>query len=212
MQEALQDTCLRFFEDRSEKNFKVMIARLRPGIITHLLRYEKDNETRNHLANTTFSKLWTEIEKYNPEKGHFSTWAYTIARNEALQHKRYTNRNFSYDEMFEGGSKVLINADNSSSMEAEFSEDPDIDIISVLYDKVLACIYTLDRIKKSNNIYKQALIMKVIEKKKYSHIAELIGVNENTVKSRIRNGKRIIGTIISEENPELVDTFKRIII
>ena len=209
MQESLQTTCLRFFNDRTEKNFKVMIARLRPGIISHLLRYEKDIETRDHLANTTFSKLWTEIDKYNLEKGHFSTWAYRIARNEALQHKRYTNRNFSYDEMFENGSKTLINADNSSALEDTYLEVHDIDIVSTLYDKVLACIYTLDQIKKSNAIYKEALIMKIIEKKKYSHIAKIIGVNENTVKSRIRNGKKIIGGILSVENPELVETFKK---
>jgi RNA polymerase sigma-70 factor (ECF subfamily) len=189
-----------------------MVSRLRPGIISHLLRYEKDIETRNHLANTTFSKLWTEIDKYSSDKGNFSTWAYTIARNEALQHKRYTNRNFSYDEMFEAGSKVLINADNSASVDEAFNESPDIDVISILYDKVLACIYTLDEIKKSNAIYKEALIMKVIEKKKYSHIAQIIGVNENTIKSRIRNGKRIIGTMISKQNPELVDTYKKILV
>ena len=212
MQEALQVTCLRFFENQTEKNFKTMVARLRPGIISHLLRYEKDIETRNHLANTTFSKLWTEIDKYHSDKGNFSTWAYTIARNEALQHKRYTNRNFSYDEMFEAGSKVLINADSSASIEDAYLENPEIDVISILYDKVLACIYTLDQIKKSNGIYKEALIMKVIEKKKYKHIAKIIGVNENTIKSRIRNGKRIIGTILSEQNPELIDTFKKILI
>lgn len=212
MQDSIQTICMRFVENQNAKTFNAVVSRLRPGIIKHLTNYEKDYETRSHLADTTFTKLWTEILKYDSAKGHFSTWAYTIARNEALQHKRYTNRNFSFDNMLENGSKKLLNNMDIDEINIDFEGDRNVDVISILYDKVLNCIYSIDELKKSNSIYKEALVKKIIEQKKYSVIANEIGVNENTVKARVRNGKKIIGSIISKESPELIEAFKRLMV
>jgi len=205
----IQEICLDFYNNRTEETFKTVVKRLKPGIANHLLKIEKDYETRNFLMNITFAKMWTEIDKYNPKKGNFSTWIYKIARNEALQHKRYTNRHSSFDSLSEAGSGALLNNSAIIEMPVEFFDEVnENDVMNDLYTEVINSIYEISD-NSNKAMYKDILIMKIIERKKYKDIAKEFGIPENTAKARVLNGKKLIGKIIEKRKPELVSAFRK---
>ncbi len=47
-------------------------------------------ETAEDLTSKTFIKAWGNIDKFDAEKGSFSTWIYAIARNNIIDHFRKT--------------------------------------------------------------------------------------------------------------------------
>jgi len=208
---TIQEICLEFVKTRSEKSFKIAIDRLKPGIANHLMKIEKDYETRNYLMNITFAKVWTEIDKYDPTKGYFSTWIYKIAWNEALQHKRYTNRHSSLDSMIENSASALKNHDGIIENPIEFFDEVEHrDLISIMYDEVISCIDLIPNDNKNAKL-KEILIKRLVEKKKYKDIANEINIPENTAKGRFKNSKKIIEKLVETKNPELVNAFKKFI-
>lgn len=210
-EKTIQEICMSFVKNKNEKTFINVINRLRPGLNTHLMKIEGDYETRNYLLNVTFSKLWTELDKYDSKKGYFSTWAYRIARNEALQHKRYTNKHSSYEGMMEQGLNAIKNHESVSIEPDEFfDEKENRDIVTELHNEVINCIKTLPD-SDSKTLYKKVLFKKIIENKRYSQIAKEVGICENTAKVRVFNGKKIINKIISKKNPELIIAYKKFI-
>ena len=51
-------------------------------------------EDAEEIANDAMLKAFTNIEKYNPERGRFITWIYTIVRNAAKDHKKSPKNNY----------------------------------------------------------------------------------------------------------------------
>ena len=200
-----------FVTTRSEKSYKEAIDRLKPGLWRHISNIEKDNDSINFILTSTFAKMWSEIEKYTPDKAAFSTWIYRVARNEALQHKRYTNRHSSYNELFENGSKTL--AANSPLIEPNefFDENIDYDPTMQLYDKLISTITTLDIDSDKNNVYRDALIMRIVKNQKYSDIAKTLGIPISTAKARVHNGKKLLKRLVVEAEPTLVGDFIKMI-
>lgn len=208
---SIQEICLEFVDNRTEKTFKVAMDRLKPGIANHLMKIEKDYETRNYLMNITFAKMWTEIDKYDRSKAYFSTWIYKIAWNEALQHKRYTNRHSSLDSMVENSATALKNHSGIIESPVEFFDEiDDRDLITILYDEVIKSIDDIPNDAKNAKL-KEILVLRLVKKLKYKDIAQEIDIPENTAKGRFKNSKKLVEKIIEQKNPELVKAFKKFI-
>jgi ADP-glucose pyrophosphorylase len=80
---SLQEIGMKFYETRAEKEFTAVYHRLKPSISHYLRELVPNQDDRNEVIATTFSKVWAKIHQYDPY-WNFSTWVYRIARNEAL--------------------------------------------------------------------------------------------------------------------------------
>ncbi|AWX45520.1 RNA polymerase sigma-H factor [Flagellimonas maritima] len=49
-----------------------------------IIRMCRDGAQAEDLLQETFVKIWRNIDRYDPDKGKFYTWAYRIARNTTL--------------------------------------------------------------------------------------------------------------------------------
>ena len=104
--ESLQTIALDFVEKRNNSSYTKLINRLKPGLQSYVYKYIKDRDICNEVLSQTFITVWEKIEQYKPVF-NFSTWVYTIARNEALGQIRGEKRYISHEKLTENHSKIL---------------------------------------------------------------------------------------------------------
>jgi len=196
---TLQEMGIKFSETRSERDFNLIYQRLKPSIFNYLRELVPDIDNRNEVIATTFAKVWAKIDQYD-SYWNFSTWVYRIARNEALLFYRANKNTYSYDSMTDSG----INLESKyyeEIPEEELQHDP-VDSLHTL---------AISEILNLPDIYKTVLSMREIEKKKYEEIADLLGWNHNTVRTRIRKARELVKSSLCEKHPDLVKQYHELI-
>lgn len=146
------------------------------------------DETEEVLHNTLF-KIFKGITSYS-DSYRFTTWIYTIAKNEALlhQHKLKVQYATSLDNL---ANPINLPDDSSSSLEKEFYLDS---------------LYSMTTLELSNLpecIEKSILIDKEINQMKGNEIAEKYDMNLNTVKTKIRKARKMLREAVGSNNPDL---------
>lgn len=76
-----------------QKPFAILVERYQHYVYTLTLRYIKDNQEAEEIAQDIFVKVYHALHTFN-KNSKFSTWLYTIARNTCLSHLRKTNPKF----------------------------------------------------------------------------------------------------------------------
>ena len=145
------------------------------------------DETEEVLHNTLF-KIFKGITSYS-DSYRFTTWIYTIAKNEALlhQHKLKVQYATSIDNL----SKPINLPDESvSSLERE------------IYLDSLYSMTTSELANLPDCIEKSILIDKEINQMKGNEIAEKYDMNLNTVKTKIRKARKMLRDAVLTKNPE----------
>jgi RNA polymerase sigma-70 factor (ECF subfamily) len=195
----IQELAENFITSSSEKDFKKLYDRLKPGLLNHCRAILVDEEISEDAVSKTFEKIWTKIEQYDSDRGNFSTWAYNIARNESLLIKKnsarytplvYESVNIT-DDNGEGGQGGLFRGDHielTPSIAESFS-DPDWSQESI--EQQMDELYTdvVEKIKGLPEIYKEILIDRELNKMKYQDIATKHGMKKRAVATRIRRAR-----------------------
>jgi len=202
-QKSLQQIGLDFFNNRDDQSFTVLYNRIKPGLGKYVR--EKygctDFQTREAVLLNTFKNIWEKIEQYDPYYA-FSTWAYRIARNEALLSKRYGARNYSLDGMQEMGINMSAKYSGlTTTPEYEFFEPTQEEEMDRLYKLVL------DEIRNLPGVYKIVLTGQLVKKQQLAEIAKEQGWPLNTVKTRVRKAKSLVYKAIAQKHPKLVEKY-----
>jgi RNA polymerase sigma-70 factor (ECF subfamily) len=190
---------LEFYQQRTEKSYKALYDKVRPGLKSYVWKILKDDEAVEDVLANTLLKLWTKIDQYKPEY-QITTWLYRIAFNESLGYIRERNKKYSLSTMEEFGMEVssthslnenlsmlLEEADNRT--EADFWEEENE--LMERYNTALRCINSL------KPMYRDILEDRLIGKMKYEDIATKYNVPLQTVKNRIRRGKSLVAEAMS---------------
>lgn len=150
-------------EATSEKFLRVL--QTHKGIIYKVANaYCKDAEDRNDLVQEIMIQLWKSFDNYN-EQFRYSTWIYQIALNVAISFYRKESRR---QEMANPINDSILNfTDTSISDETEEN-------ISILH-QFIAELKELDK----------ALMLLYLEEKSYKEIAEIIGISETNVATKL---------------------------
>ena len=130
--------------------------------------YCKNIEDRKDLAQEIIIQLWKSFHKYN-DVYKISTWIYSIALNVAISFYRNKKRS---EHIFYPGEIIEITDDDSEAEEAETS-------IQLLY----SFINQLDSLNK-------ALMILYLDKNSYKEIAEILGITETNVATKINRIKQ----------------------
>lgn len=146
------------------------------------------DETEEVLHNTMF-KIFKGITSYS-DNYRFTTWIYTIAKNEALLHQHKLKVQYATDI---DNLENLINQPDSSSSSLE----------KELYLDSLYSMTTLELSNLPECIEKSILIDKEINQMKGNEIAEKYDMNLNTVKTKIRKARKMLREAVVSKNPDL---------
>ena len=193
-QKSYKQLGLELYNKRTEKSYKELYDKVRPGLKSYVWNILKDNEAVEDVLANTLLKLWTKIDQYKPEY-QITTWLYRIAFNESLGYIRERNKKYSLTSMQEFGIEVdstnslnetlsILLEDAEMKSEADFWEEEN-ELMS-RYNLALKCINDL------KPMYRDILADRLIGNMKYEDIADKYGVPLQTVKNRIRRGKTLV--------------------
>ena len=175
--EADEDLMVRY--QRGEvRAFEVLLGRHRKSVFNFILRYVGDKETAEDLLQETFMRVIKGAEAYK-RQAKFTTWLYTIARNLCVDQtrRRKHRRHASLDAPIgsEADSGTLLDVIPSNEMASDRKT-----VNKALSARLQGAIASLGEDQREVFLMREFLDMP------FKQIAEVVGVPENTVKSRMR--------------------------
>lgn len=126
--------------------------------------YCNDSELRKDIEQEILEQLWKSLPRYDG-RAKLSTWIYQIALNTAFLFYRNESKHKANRATVDDS--VLTLADNSKNPEME-------EKVAMLH----AFIHKLDELDK-------ALMLLYLDKNKYRDIAEILGISETNVATKI---------------------------
>lgn len=197
---SVQHIALDFVEKRDNATYTILINRIKPGLYNFVRKYVQDVDIINEILAQTFISAWEKIDQYNTQY-NFSTWIYAIAKNEALGQLRTLNKTVSHDTLSAANSKVLLDHTPLIEMETELYGPVGEEIVKQLYDASISAIQELQE------PYKTVMIEREVNQKQLNDIAELLGWNLSTVKTRLRKARQDVENNVKKYYPSLVESF-----
>ena len=129
--------------------------------------YARDSEDRHDLVQEICMQLWRSFAGFDERRARFSTWMYRVALNVAISHRRRSRPEQSLEQ-------EQLNALEGSAGIAEPDER-----LAALH-RFIAQLDPLNR----------ALILLYLEDRGYGEIAEILGISETNVATKISRIKQ----------------------
>ena len=157
---------------REEINWDEVYAEQLPRVF-NFFRYRCGNVAdAEDLTSITFEKAWRGRDRYRRDKGAFSTWLYTIARNTCLTAVRAQ----SYRK-----TAVL----DPSSEPSVSSTTP----LSIELDQYLSRLPEVQR---------EVITLFYLEERSVEDVAQLLDLPEGTVKSHLHRARRALAEMMEQ--------------
>lgn len=148
------------------------VIEVNKGIIYKVANtYCKDPEDRKDVVQEIILQLWNSFERYN-EKFKPSTWMYRIALNVAISFYRKENTRKKISNPFSEGIFNLM----------DLQENKQIEEGALFLHKFIDELKELDK----------ALMLLYLDEKSHKEIAEIIGITESNVATKIGRIKMIL--------------------
>lgn len=176
-QEADEDLMVRY-QQGEVRAFEILLGRHRKSVFNFILRYVGDKETAEDLLQETFMRVIKGADAYK-RQAKFTTWLYTIARNLCVDQtrRRKHRKHASLDAPMaaDDDSGTLLDVIPSGEMASDRKS-----VNKQLYQRLQGAIGALSEEQREVFLMREFLDMP------FKQIADVVGVPENTVKSRMR--------------------------
>jgi RNA polymerase sigma-70 factor (ECF subfamily) len=153
-------------------------------------RFTGSQSDAEDLTQEAFLKIYRNLSSFDPAKGGFATWLTTLTRNLLVDHYRrcrLERATESLDESFDGEedgpSKADRLQDGGKTQEQQISG---LQLRSQIQAALLQVSPDL----------REAVILRDLEDMDYKEIAEILGVPQGTVKSRISRGRSELARLL----------------
>lgn len=128
--------------------------------------YAHGRDERDDLAQEICAQCWRSFAGFDERRAKFSTWMYRVALNVAISHARHRKRDVA-------GQSEPLESHHLETIGADTPEESD-ERLSALR----AFIAELDELNR-------ALILLYLEERPYAEIAEVLGLSETNVATKI---------------------------
>jgi RNA polymerase sigma-70 factor, ECF subfamily len=164
--------------------FEALLTRYEKRIINFAWRILGEMELARDVYQQTFLKIFEKRDQYRAE-ARFSTYAYAIAHRLCLNELRRAERRrtSSYDQTLAGGDD-----DGRSGIDHWHADDgpgPVEPLEEQERDQLLHAA-----LSELPHIYREVVVLRIFDGLPFRDIAKVIGVNESTIKSRLRYALR----------------------
>ena len=188
--EPSDEALMRRFQQGDGEAFRVLLERHRRGVYNFVLRHVGDRSVAEDLLQDCFLRVVQGASSFKVES-KFTTWLYTIARNLCVDHGRKMKfrRHRSLDQ------PMGSDDDNASLLDRIADERSQTDraaIGSELQARLARAIETLREDQR------EVFLMRQYSNLPFKEIAQIVGVPENTVKSRMRYALEHLRRALSE--------------
>lgn len=177
MRDETNETLMMRFRDGDVRAFEFLLARHQKPIYEFILRSVGPYNTAlaEDLAQETFLRVVKQAKSYE-QRAKFTTWLYTLARNLCIDNsRRMVHRKArSLDQPDEEGQTLLDRtADKGHAVDRQV-------IGQQLQTRLQQAIDSLP------DDQREVFLMREHADLSFKEIAEIVGISENTVKSRMR--------------------------
>jgi RNA polymerase sigma-70 factor (ECF subfamily) len=179
------------FQSGDRSAFTLLVRRHQTPLYNFALRQLRSSPLAEEVVQDAFVRVVNNAAEFKHE-ARFSTWLYTIARNLCIDQmrKRALRRHPSLDEPkraeeAEGPTLGDQTADARANVERAASS-------TEIRERVAAAIDTLP------DDQREVFLMREVSNLPFKEIAEIVGVSENTVKSRMRYALERLQAALSE--------------
>jgi RNA polymerase sigma-70 factor, ECF subfamily len=161
--------------ERNSRAMKLLYERYSKSIFNFILRYTNNREFSEDALQETFTRMWFAAHTFNPKKGTFKAWIFTIAlnitRNE-MSKKRYDYQYVSHEEIVEN---------NWNESDPKSDNQPDF----LKQMEVKECITIA--LEKLSPFLREVIILRHYQDLKFSEISIITNTPEGTLKARFHN-------------------------
>ncbi len=180
------------FQDGDRSAFAQLVRRHKTPIFNFILRQVRGKTTAEDLTQDVFVRVVRSAATFKHE-ARFTTWVYSIARNLCIDHLRKMSlrRHPSLDQASgkapDGPTLGERIADSHPSTSAERRA-----VSSDIGERVVAAV---DKLPPEQ---REVFLLRQLAKVPFKEIAQMTGVPENTVKSRMRYALERLQDALSE--------------
>ncbi len=180
-----EELILEFQKNDNEQAFEILVQRYKNPLTNFVFRFLGDYELCADVVQETMIKVFRYKDTYS-SVAKFSTWIYTIAGNLArTEYRRQRRRSFFSISDYGDESKQYDIPDESYR--------PDKITDSGIKEEIIQ-----KALLKVKPVYREAVVLRDIQGLSYEEIAEILGVNEGTVKSRINRGRAVLQELLKD--------------
>jgi RNA polymerase sigma-70 factor (ECF subfamily) len=201
----LQQLGMQYFNTRTHENYIILYNELKPRFQFFINKYYNAANELSHMdvedcVSDALLKIFINIDSYN-EYFKFSTWSYTIAKNEALiklsKKKKYKEVSMNNGELThtagssdssQSQAKMFI----ESSVKDQYIDNPDADK-QIKNDALRYLIRSvIKEIRELDDRYKGIIWDREVHKMSYKDLAEKYKLDMPKCKIYIHKGRRIL--------------------
>jgi RNA polymerase sigma-70 factor (ECF subfamily) len=154
-------------------------------------RFSGSAEDADDLAQEVFIKMYRTLATYDVERGSFTTWVTTVARNLLVDHFRKTKQERLTDSLDATPADEPEGRTLADQIQ-DRSAPPDARLQSLQAGQAVH-----QALQKLSPELREAVILRDLQDMDYKEIALVLKVPEGTVKSRINRGRAELGRLLS---------------
>jgi RNA polymerase sigma-70 factor (ECF subfamily) len=152
-------------------------------------RYTSRRDEAEDLTQEIFIRVYQNLKSFRAGAGTFQSWILKIGRNLIIDHYRQTRR---YQQS--AGTEEL----ETMHLEDEKAPNP-----HRAAEQSEATRFLRDGLQALSPELKEAIVLRDLEGMAYQEIAELLGIPEGTVKSRINRGRLELAKLLTKRRAQL---------
>ena len=176
--DTADEDLMTLYQGGEVRAFEVLLTRHRRPVFNFILRFVGDKETAEDLLQEAFMRVIKGAEAYR-RQAKFTTWLYTIARNLCVdqsrrrKHRKHASLDAPLDSSDESSTLLEVLPGNEMGSDRKT-------VNKELHAHMQRAIAALGEEQREVFLMREFLDMP------FKQIADVVGVPENTVKSRMR--------------------------
>ncbi len=152
-------------------------------------RYTARRDEAEDLTQEVFIRVYQNLKSFRSESGSFQNWIMRVGRNLVIDHYRRTRR---YQQ-----------AAGTEEMENMNLKDDKISSPQRIAEQSEAARFLSEGLQALSPELKEAIILRDLEGMPYLEIAELLGIPEGTVKSRINRARLELAKLLTRRRAQI---------
>src|ERR1039457_191437 len=150
-------------------------------------RFTGSGSEAQDLTQEVFLRVFRTLKTFRSAEGSFGTWLARVARNLLIDHYRRTRQERVTDPIEE---QLSVLEDKGATA----SERPDHAVAGREASEILQAA-----LQKLSPDLREAVILRDLQEMEYREIAEVLGIPEGTVKSRINRGRAELARLLRRQ-------------
>lgn len=162
------------FQEGDINAYNELVKRYKDRLLNFVFRYFNNREQAEDVVQDTLIKLYTHASYYK-KIAKFSTWIFTIAKNNALTELRKNKRKQTDSLWTEDGKVIDINS-KEQSLDIKVQNEIAIDQLNKFLDEI-------------PENFRMAVVLRDFQELSYDEISKILEIPIGTIKSRINRGR-----------------------